>query len=192
MDRAAHFFILSVIFLLCLLPVICSQSALEYIRVFSGNAITNMTIYKNRGGNKVYVLHFSTEHWSVLATDRLQRTTKLSRQNNCTWASNAGPYHADGSSVGLVVSQGEIRHESYGGVGFGLTEDNTQWVIGTPNRSDVPYLSEFVTGFDWLVRDGAMVNSTDTTGAVLAARTAIGVDDEGRLLLMIIDGCEKW
>ncbi|GAX11590.1 hypothetical protein FisN_1Lh047 [Fistulifera solaris] len=116
----------------------------------------------------------------------------LSRQNNCTWASNAGPYHADGSSVGLVVSHGGIRHESYGGVGFGLTNDNTHWVIGTPNRSDVPYLSEFVTGFDWLVRDSAMVNSTDTTGAVVAARTAIGVDDEGRLLLMVIDGCEKW
>ncbi len=172
--------------------MICSQSTLEYVKVFSGKAFTNVTIYKNRGGNKVHVLHISTEHWGVLSSDRLQRTTKLSRQYNCTWAANAGPYHADGSSVGLVVSHGEIRHESYGGVGFGLTKDSTHWVLGTPNRSDVFYLSDFVTGFDWLVRDGAMVNSTDTTGAVLAARTAIGVDDEGRLLLMVIDGCEKW
>lgn len=175
---------------------ICSQSTLEYVPVFSGDdAVTNVTIYQTGdANNNFYLLHFSNEQWSVLTSpfDRLQRTTKISRQYNCTWATNGGPYNADGSGIGLVISHGEIRHESFGGVGIGMTRDGSHWAIGTPNAMDVANLSDFVTGFDWLVREGALVNATDTTGAVLSARTAIGVDWQGRLLVMIVDGCEKW
>lgn len=180
------------LFLLDLSVIHTQSSTLEYVKVFSAEAVTNVTIYRNEGGNNVYLLHFSTEHWSVLASDHLQHTTKLSRQYNCTWATNGGPYNADGSGIGLVMSRGKVQHESYGGVGFGLTRDGSHWVIGAPNASDVPHLSDFVTGFDWLLRDGSLMNSTDTTGAILSARTAIGVDWQGRLLLMVVDGCEKW
>lgn len=167
-------------------------SSLQYVNVFSGKAETNVTIYKHdEGRNNVYLLR-STEKWSVLASHPMQRTTKLSKQHNCTWATNGGPYNADGSGIGLVVNHQQIWHESYGGVGFGLARDGLHWAIGTPEAADASNLSDFVTGFDWLVRDGALVNHTDTTGAVKSARTAIGVDWQGRLVLIVVDGCEKW
>jgi hypothetical protein len=32
----------------------------------------------------------------------------------------------------------------------------------------------------------------NTTGADKAPRTAVGIDSEGRLMLLVADGCQKW
>jgi exopolysaccharide biosynthesis protein len=53
-------------------------------------------------------------------------------------------------------------------------------------------LQEFVTGFDWLVYNGTVKVGNDTTGALRAPRTVIGLDSQGRLLLLVVDGCEFW
>ena len=112
-------------------------------------------------------------------------------------ATNGGPFHADGTGVGVVISDGQVVHANYGGVGFGSTVPDSdgafQWVIGTiANASQMVPLQQFVTGFDWLVRDGVNVADDNTTGARRSARTAIGVDWDGKLVLLVADGCELW
>lgn len=55
-------------------------------------------------------------------------------------------------------------------------------------------LQYYVTGFDWLVYNGIAVADqfNNTTGADKAPRTAIGVDGEGKLMLLVVDGCQRW
>jgi Phosphodiester glycosidase len=58
-------------------------------------------------------------------------------------------------------------------------------------------VSNFVTGFQWLVYEGKSLadNSSshhNPTGADRAPRTAVGLDGESNLLLLSVDGCERW
>jgi exopolysaccharide biosynthesis protein len=55
-------------------------------------------------------------------------------------------------------------------------------------------IQHFCTGFGWLVYDGYNIanNKHNPTGAGRAPRTAIGIDHHSNLLLVVVDGCEKW
>jgi exopolysaccharide biosynthesis protein len=123
---------------------------------------------------------------------------------------NAGPFHKDGSPVGWLISQGRVISKetnttsvtSY--AGFGKTWDG-YYYIGVPpieeEEDDEPsvLLQDFVTGFGWLVYQGKSVfedpyNDTDDnpTGADRAPRSAIGIDSHGKVLWLIVDGCQFW
>lgn len=182
-----------------------------------------------------YVLT-STSAWSVLVPDDddvLQRTSlQAQRHEECRYATNGGPFHRDGSSVGTVVSNGRTidvgTDDDFdgGSVGFGMaqlpfsqqqqqqqrsaTERNSSstsrcdttgslssshWVIGSMDSAEQWTdlgVTQFVTGFDWLVYNGTAVAANNTTGAEEAPRTAIGVNDRGILMLLVADGCEHW
>jgi len=45
-----------------------------------------------------------------------------------------------------------------------------------------------MSGFGWLVYNGS--NTVRTQGGEAAPRTTIGVDDQGRLIMLVVDGCE--
>lgn len=71
------------------------------------------------------------------------------------------------------------------------------WVVGAIESAAQAAglgLRHFVTGFDWLVYDGKAVASAfnNTTGAEEAPRTAVGVNQQGKLMLLVADGCELW
>merc|ERR1712100_232251 len=72
--------------------------------------------------------------------------------------------------------------------GFGATADG-HWVIGTLNSTAVGslHVTEFISGFSWLVRAGKNVANN---GSYVAPRTAIGTTPEGHLLMLEVDGCE--
>jgi exopolysaccharide biosynthesis protein len=131
---------------------------------------------------------------------RFIRPSAQAAEHGCLIASNGGPFNADGSCVGVVVRDNHLvcGITSFGGVGFGDTDHPfKQWVIGTINNAsqlDLLNLHNFVTGFDWLVYEGKNVAGyhNNTTGARESARTAIGVDWDGKLMLTVADGCEKW
>lgn len=115
-------------------------------------------------------------------------------------ATNGGPYNADGSSIGtLIVNGGKVlQNETTSNefVGFGKTE--TQYVMGKYQDlvSNNPHVAEtiesFVTGFGWLVYKGETVETYSSRNRRRAPRTAVGVDDRGRLLVLVADGCEHW
>jgi exopolysaccharide biosynthesis protein len=157
---------------------------------------TNLTFF-HVDHHEVYVLS-TTQHVSVLLHHPLQKTSK---QQSCLYATNAGPFHGDGTPVGVVMVDGSFRSLDFDwqGVGFGRTTDN-MWVFATleniTQANDIG-LVDFVTGFDWLVYNGKNVANTNATiiknrtGAKRAPRTAVGVDHEGRLLLVVADGCQR-
>lgn len=201
----------------CLLLYIHSQLArgnslesdipLVLIPVFQKNPPeTTMTVDQVRSNN-FYTL-ISTDRWSVLDPRvigsfvsqkvGLEKTTTQATKARCQYATNGGPFHIDGSSTGLVVVDKQVIQNGTGSIGFGITEgENPQWTIGKINdypHSQILQLKHFITGFDWLVFQGQNVASVvnDTTGANRAARTAIGVDRMGKLIIVVADGCEKW
>mmetsp|Transcript_21615 Transcript_21615/g.47218 ORF Transcript_21615/g.47218 Transcript_21615/m.47218 type:complete len:435 (+) Transcript_21615:306-1610(+) len=78
------------------------------------------------------------------------------------------------------------------------------WIIGTygqlvssPVMSSPPTrkIWDFVTGFEWLVYNGTSWVSNDCnrkpnpTGALRAPRTAVGLDKDSNLMVLVVDGC---
>jgi hypothetical protein len=173
---------------------------------------TNLTKFSTSRGIAVHIFQ-TTEAWSVVAPtehnnnnniSKLQTTLRQAQINGCgIGATNGGPFNPDGTSSGPLVLKGKLHHhqsnhhqqtdESSDYIGFGTTR-NKEWVLGS--FAQVRHLDpwDFVTGFNWLVYDGTMVanNSQNPTGAYQAARTAIGVDWNSTLLLIVSDGCERW
>jgi N-acetylglucosamine-1-phosphodiester alpha-N-acetylglucosaminidase len=142
-------------------------------------------------------------------------TSKQAQQHGCHVATNGGPFHKDGTSVGGVVIDFNIASTDFSqhDVGFGIivvannNDNNTDnrhhssfWILGgITNASEAKELGVqyYLTGFDWLVYEGQSTVSTSCTnhsneeeGEDRAPRTAIGVDKHGRLLLLVVDGCE--
>ena len=167
-------------------PSSCRNIPLQIVPMSQDPPFTNITV-STQYDRQIYFLS-TTEKLSLRVSERLQKPS--AQAPDCLFASNAGPFNADGSCVGKVIVNHRVIHEG-SGVGFGATSDS--WVLGslTNEHVDVDY---FVTGFDWLVYQGQNVAPyrNNTTGATRSARTAIGVDANGRLIIVVADGCEKW
>lgn len=91
--------------------------------------------------------------------------------------------------MGFAISDGTVgfmQESAY--ASFGLLQ-NGSFVLGTLLTSDVESFNftQLLTGFNWLVRDGVprLIPSTQ-----IAARTAIGVDRNGTLLIFEADGVD--
>jgi hypothetical protein len=144
----------------------------------------------------------------------LQKTSLQAKDHHCDIvASNGGPFDADGWTTGPTVVDGQLvrtknssLHDSYF-VGLGtattdsLNSDSSShyWVLGsyhqiTNDPSRTMTILSFVTGFQWLVYHGKNLadDSRNPTGADRAPRTAIGLDRDSNLMLLVVDGCEKW
>nr|XP_046255515.1 N-acetylglucosamine-1-phosphodiester alpha-N-acetylglucosaminidase [Scatophagus argus] len=127
----------------------------------------------------------------------------------CLYAQNAGFFNTQSyECLGNVVSDGRMVQDSDGvqNAQFGIREDGTL-VFGYLSLEDVrdqfnPFV-QLVSGVVWLLRNGevyinqslmAECNKTQETGVfrtfvdVVSARTAVGHDAEGRLVLVQIDG----
>ena len=137
----------------------------------------------------------------------LVKASEQARRAHCRAAVNGGPFHADGTSLGVLVVDGQVRQAVDDdkaaallvGVGKVVTPpsvDNNvtsmSWILGAPPDS-LSSLDFYVTGFGWLVYNHSNVApSKDNTGAKRAPRTAVGVQPDGRLVFIVVDGCEKW
>ena len=155
---------------------------------------------KEKGGcEKKY---FSVQRSTV------QETTKQ-RKNGCHLAANAGYFNVhNGECLGNLVSSGRIVKSTDGiaNANFGIREDGSI-VVGYVSEDDIrnetnPF-RQLVSGVIWLVRNGTnYVNESmriecpdnEETGSmktfveVLSARSAIGHDDKGRLVLAHVEG----
>nr|XP_061790108.1 N-acetylglucosamine-1-phosphodiester alpha-N-acetylglucosaminidase-like [Nerophis lumbriciformis] len=131
------------------------------------------------------------------------------RAGRCLYAQNAGFFNTQtGECLGNVVSDGRLVKNS-GGVQnaqFGIRRDGTL-VFGYLSEEDIldqsnPFV-QLVSGVVWLLRKGevyipsslqAECDKTQETGVfqhftdVISARTAVGHDAQGRLILFQVDG----
>lgn len=137
------------------------------------------------------------------------KTSVTSFHNNCTIAMNGGFWNTtNGKCFGNIISSGhfvQIHHRQ--NANFGITKHGTLITGYIPssrikNKNDPMY--NLVSGVIWLVRGGySYVSkskeiedmSREDTGddfvTVLSARTAIGHDYMGRVVIMQVDG-KSW
>ncbi|XP_041046049.1 N-acetylglucosamine-1-phosphodiester alpha-N-acetylglucosaminidase isoform X3 [Carcharodon carcharias] len=131
------------------------------------------------------------------------------KSKKCLVAQNGGFFDMNtGSCLGTVVSDGKLVQDGKGiqNAQFGIKKDGTL-VFGYLSEEDVmdkenPFV-QLVSGVIWLLRNGTIyVNESQSaecskiqeTGSferfvnVVSARTAIGHDKYGRLVLLHIDG----
>ncbi|NWV76161.1 NAGPA acetylglucosaminidase, partial [Dasyornis broadbenti] len=136
----------------------------------------------------------------------VEETAKLRK---CLVAQNGGYFNMEtGECLGNVVSDGKLVRNSGGlqNAQFGIRKDGTM-VFGYLSEEDVldqsnPFV-QLVSGVVWLLRNGevyinqsrvAECEDTQTTGTfdrfinVISARTAVGHDRQGRLILVHVDG----
>ena len=139
---------------------------------------------------------------------QLWKTSFQSKQFGCdALAVNGGPFHADGTSCGPIVVDGVLVQGAGSSgdlIGFGRTDRSEfllgsyqQFMDGSKSRaSHHGFIQSFITGFHWLVYDGKVVARDDDNGheskIQRAARTAIGTTSDGSLVILVVDGCEKW
>ncbi|XP_057263978.1 N-acetylglucosamine-1-phosphodiester alpha-N-acetylglucosaminidase isoform X2 [Pezoporus wallicus] len=136
----------------------------------------------------------------------VEETARLGR---CLVAQNGGYFDmGTGECFGNVVSDGKLVRNSGGlqNAQFGIRKDGTM-VFGYLSEEDVldqanPFV-QLVSGVVWLLRGGevyisqsqlAECSDTQTTGTfdkfinVISARTAVGHDSQGQLVLVHVDG----
>ncbi|XP_067162500.1 N-acetylglucosamine-1-phosphodiester alpha-N-acetylglucosaminidase [Apteryx mantelli] len=136
----------------------------------------------------------------------VEETAKLGK---CLVAQNGGYFDmGTGECLGNVVSDGRLVRNARGlqNAQFGIRKDGTM-VFGYLSEEDVldqvnPFV-QLVSGVVWLLRDRevyinqsrmAECDETQTTGTfdkfinVVSARTAVGHDSEGQLVLVHVDG----
>ena len=133
----------------------------------------------------------------------LSRHSAESSRPFCVIATNAGPFNdTSGECVGHVISGGHVLHTTKArAVSFGLR--NGSYVVGYLDEDDVAYsahlFDNLVTGTLWLVRHGEshVLDSIETLDLTeerrrmihdVAARTVVGYDTDGRLLVLSVEG----
>lgn len=135
----------------------------------------------------------------------LQTTLQQAQIHNCDIvATNGGPFDSDGWNTGPAVIKEHLARTTNSSildtpfVGIGTTVDK-HWVMGSYHQFRTSKMMHhkivnFCTGFGWLVYNGRNVekNTINPTGADRAPRTAIGLDQSSNILLLVVDGCEKW
>lgn len=150
-----------------------------------------------------------TQYFHVAVKDSrcsLAKTSTFSRQWNCDYAINGGPFQSyiHGGCIGLTISNGTVIHgnDFDPNISFGVTFEN-EWIMGNfgpdmlkNNDSPSHYkIKEMVTGLNgWLVYNStvAVSQANDDISSQRAPRTAIGIDRHGeKLVLLQVDGCEK-
>ena len=132
-----------------------------------------------------------------------------SKQRKCLAAVNAGYFRtSNGHCLGNIVSDSKLVQDSGGiqNANFGIRSDG-KFVVGYLSEDEVldqnkPFV-QLVSGVVWLLRNGkvyvdeskkAECRETEETGSVdlfanvLSARTAIGHDSRGRVVMMQVDG----
>uniref|UniRef100_A0A7S0A6V4 Phosphodiester glycosidase domain-containing protein n=1 Tax=Pyrodinium bahamense TaxID=73915 RepID=A0A7S0A6V4_9DINO len=121
----------------------------------------------------------------------------------CRLAINAGYFNVtDGACIGNLVSDGVVIQTvplAQSNVNFGIRDG--KFVIGYFTPEELQGFEQVVSGVTWLVRDGksyvqqgwreantTVQTSGDKYATNLASRTAVGVDKDGRLIILQIDG----
>ena len=142
--------------------------------------------------------HHATERFHIFGSHEGAQckvplpTHVIAQEHRCILAVNGGAFdvtHDEPCDRGFFVSNNTVVGKGEIFPAFAVTHDG-RWVVGTISSADVGSLGirDSVNGLGWLVRDG--VNIAGSGGSV-RAHTAIGVNEEGVLLVLEVDGCAE-
>ncbi|KAK1794964.1 hypothetical protein P4O66_010161 [Electrophorus voltai] len=193
-----------------------SMSPVVESRIFVSSISSNSKTPKWVSGH-ITVVHDPLKAVSVLepggpggcAISHRELVENTARMRKCVIAQNGGFFNMhSGQCYGNIVSDGRLVQNSRGlqTAQFGIRKDGTL-VFGYLSEDDIldkvnPFV-QLVSGVVWLLRAGevyinesmqAECDQTQETGTfqrfvdVTSARTAVGHDMEGRLILFHVDG----
>lgn len=145
------------------------------------------------------------------------KTSEVASANGCLFASNGGVFDVStGACLGNLISYGTVfQTDDRGFASWGLTADGRsvgyprnenkrtaakprlmrfldRWAfgqLGSATAAEAP-LVEMLSGFIGSLLVDDFVGAT-STNALVAQRTAVGIDAAGRLLVLTIDGAES-
>ncbi|XP_029469203.1 N-acetylglucosamine-1-phosphodiester alpha-N-acetylglucosaminidase isoform X2 [Rhinatrema bivittatum] len=143
------------------------------------------------------------------SSNRTATAEETAKFRRCLVAQNGGYFNVEtGACLGNVISDGKLVHNAKGkqNAQFGIKADGTM-VFGYVSEEDLldkvnPFV-HLLSGVVWLLRNGeiyvkqskeAECDQIQTTGTfeqfinVISARTAVGHDQDGRLILFHVDG----
>ena len=124
------------------------------------------------------------------------KTSTQAEKNGCKFAINAGPFNMDnGACEGSIISNGTVFQvdSTSGYSSFGLTADG-RYVFGDVSDEEVTAnkITELVSGFVGpLLVDHDTPCGAHADGDKVAQRQAIGIDKDGVLLILTVDGTEE-
>jgi exopolysaccharide biosynthesis protein len=139
---------------------------------------------------------------SAIGCPGMIATSVTSKAFDCVVAMNAGYFNVNnGACHGNIISNGQtVQLQQTVNVNFGITTAG-DYVIGYLDQSQVISMKflQIITGVGWLVKNGAVyINNSiniekPNFGWIWerAARTAIGHDVNGNLVLLQVDGNEE-
>jgi N-acetylglucosamine-1-phosphodiester alpha-N-acetylglucosaminidase len=173
----------------------------EYTRESFGRVINNQLVHGHVftfHNNPVGTFHFSEP---LNGCPGMIRTSVTAEARKCKVAMNAGFFDTmRGTCLGNLVTDGKIvQNTGTRNANFGFTKDG-EYVVGYLSKSDVEKLDlyELIAGVLWLVRDGKVyVDESVREEApafdfvwIKAPRTAVGFDEEGKIMIFEVDGAE--
>lgn len=133
-------------------------------------------------------------------------TPIMSDKFNCHVAINAGYFNIrTNECIGNLVSNSKIIQKTPPetvNAGFGITKSGNL-AFGYVPHAELENFSQFVNGVIWIIKDGQVniqnavdieTSSSQATGSlyqfadIVSARTAVGHDKDGRLVIVQVDG----
>lgn len=185
---------------------------------FSSSKQFNCTGYMGVISNPVGHFHVYYPETNDGSCNGWAETNATAILHDCKLATNGGPFSfSRPSCLGNIVSDGKlVQIQDTTNQNFGLTKDGF-FILGSLTSSDIRALQfdQLMTGFGWLVYDNKIMPDEvpilfffffffktgfesdflfffSWKGGKIAPRTMIGVNTKGELILVEVDGIEKY
>ncbi len=193
--------LLMAVFLCLAADVLATEDAETWSEPYPG--VRYLTAERTEGPNRIHALFIDLDHPAPSFTvnrpeDRGMEASEFAEAYDVEIAVNGGFYDvANHNPIGLTMGEGAFwedsrDYKSYGYVAFG---DGNRVEISTPAEildEPEPWMQHIVSGTPLLIEDGEII--VEDGGNNLARkhpRTAIGLDEDGRtLILVVVDG--RW
>ena len=108
---------------------------------------------------------------------------------NIVAAFNADIFNmATGEPTGCLVMGGKVYKAGLGRPYFGITKDGNIVIGNSLKQSVLDTLQEAVSGFYMIVQNGERVGPGTDHGSNIAPKTAVGIKEDGSLMVVAIDG----
>lgn len=126
--------------------------------------------------------------FDVEAEGKLMRTSAMAVKNEALAAINGGFFGADASPRGLLRLDGALVAPANDGQGSIGIDERGGLVLAERPAGDWPQCKEALGAGVVLVRDGKVVDHGKRQRSIRHPRSAIGTTNDGRILLVTIDG----
>jgi N-acetylglucosamine-1-phosphodiester alpha-N-acetylglucosaminidase len=165
---------------------------------------------QERGYNFTVAVHVAvmkgkSTAFSIISNGCFNHTvlSNMAKESGCTYATNGGFFNTNGAGcVGnVIIDKKWLSNVTTLVPSIGVRSSDKAYVLGHINQADIKHMGfdYLLSGMVWLVRKGvsyvnisSVVEGSGTAFlAEKAPRTAVGVDKEGNLYLIQVDGQEN-